>query len=639
MTKYLHSLSMASYTGQKYAYYFKKRAQALDYSKALSMNHFYQGFIGRSSKVGKFINTKVIDTPSGLVGLLSTFSESPWLNLQYSHNIMTLAEGRDLFNPKVAKKPLNLTFIKEPEPVFVYGVNYGTPYNVSPYINYLYQGYEAKGIAQSILGNYASSALANMNQGEKRTRSIRHYFIEQATKTKQTPYSLAHSNLKLEIFESAFESMNIYFTSRYSKKAISPNIITSAFALSGEYGRFFGNTCITEMPDPSEKDYLEGAGRAEILSCFINAAGSFNLLVIGINDDDFFFLEKWEDNDWTDHYYGESPEDEAGKMLGWLPNTLGEPIGVMLKDHCAIYVSGIRAHYYEEKEEKEEGGNGEDEEEQEQEKQITLKAQTATIKLIFEYKEKEQSLSFKDTELIEHDASGTSKNYEDLGGTDKDYWNIYHTLWGANVNNHAVVLVNNTRHKRSETSRSNFMGDSVEDEEDIKNFIHLYIDDKVYPFDCEQLGFYPDITNTRPLFDENQFDPRYADIVTPLISKKFGSVISDSDILFCMTAYPKKDKTILVKFNINNQSFDIIRTDPIKEGQAVATCYQKQTNKSPACILYRIGTQGQAGKVFLSKDTAKTWTQIADSQYTSGGGMYYLGGDQYSVNYGAAFNS
>ncbi|AWM80506.1 hypothetical protein DKL61_09140 [Gammaproteobacteria bacterium ESL0073] len=184
------------------------------------------------------------------------------------------------------------------------------------------------------------------------------------------------------------------------------------------------------------------------------------------------------------------------------------------------------------------------------------------------------------------------------------------------------------------------MGVSVENEEkDIKTFMHLYIDDKVYPFDCEKLGFYPEITSTNPPYDENEFDPRYADIRTPLISKKFGTVISDSDILFCMTAYPKKDKNLLVKFNINSQSFDIIRTDPTKEGQAVATCYQKQTDKSPACIIYRVGIQGQTGKVYLSKDMGKTWTQIANSQYTSGGGMYYLGGDHYTIKYGRAFNS
>lgn len=80
-----------------------------------------------------------------------------------------------------------------------------------------------------------------------------------------------------------------------------------------------------------------------------------------------------------------------------------------------------------------------------------------------------------------------------------------------------------------------------------------------------------------------------------------------------------------------------IREDPIANGQHVATCYQLQTKNSPACILYRIGTQGGKGKVYLSKDTAKTWTEIAESEYTSGGGMYYLGGDNYAIDYGNAF--
>lgn len=83
----------------------------------------------------------------------------------------------------------------------------------------------------------------------------------------------------------------------------------------------------------------------------------------------------------------------------------------------------------------------------------------------------------------------------------------------------------------------------------------------------------------------------------------------------------------------------VFSTRRAAEGEAVATCYQRASKHTPACIIYRVGIQGGDGKVYLSKDTGKTWEKIAYSQYTSGGGMYYLGGSHYSVNYGNAFSS
>ncbi|QQP85063.1 hypothetical protein [Entomomonas asaccharolytica] len=104
MSKYLHSLSIASVSGQKYASYFKNRAKTLDYSNALYMNHFYKGYIGKSIKSGQFINTKVIDSNVCLVGILATFNEVQWLQQQAETHVIELNTGRDVFNPNVKNK-------------------------------------------------------------------------------------------------------------------------------------------------------------------------------------------------------------------------------------------------------------------------------------------------------------------------------------------------------------------------------------------------------------------------------------------------------------------------------------------------------------------------------------------------------
>lgn len=634
MSKYLHTLSIASVTGtKKYAYYFRNRAKTLDYSNAKSLNHFYKGFIGKSIKSGKFINTKVIDTPSRLVNILSSFSESQWLGLQGDINSLNLNAGRDLFNPNVKKNPPAIQLDRQPTYVASYQYMLGTTYSFKPYLNYLFQTYEYTGIARAFLGNYASSPTANINLKQDRTRYIGFNFINYATNHHNGDDNLYTGNINFEIYENSatLTNLNAYLTSRYSRYAISPKVISNGAALSGNLGRFFCCSIVSDMPEPNESiDYLEGAGLHELFCGFINVSGNYTAFKINLQDEQYFYTEAWQDNlnEWQKNTYGQWPT--SNKLIGLLPNILGEPIPIMLKDSIVLYISGVRGHYSSMA--------------SEQGSQPTIKAQTAVAKLTFPYlKDYQMLVPNGKTELIEHDASGSPDNYEELGGTDSDYWNIYHTLWGSNVGDHAVVLVNVTKHKRYQHATSNFLGNSVQDSEtDIETFIHIYIDDEVLEFDCKQLGFYPEIKSSYvTMFSNNIFDKRYPDNRSVLISVKFGTVISNEDVLFCFTSLDKK-KRLLVKFNITNRTFTTIREDSADDGLHVATCYQRQVFKdgkelTPSCIIYRIGVQGSKGKVFISKDTGKTWHKIADSPYTTGGGMYYLGNEYYAINYGKAF--
>lgn len=635
MTKYYHTLSIASVTGtKKYAYYFRNRARTLDYSNAKSLSHFYKGFIGKSTKSGKFINTKVIDTPSRLVNILSSFSESQWLGVQGDINSLNLNAGRDLFNPSIKKNPPSVQLDRQPIYVATYVYKLGGGYTFKPYLNYLFQTYEYTGIARAALGNYASSPTANINLGQERTRYVNYSFINYATNYNNGDDNLYTGNISFEIYENSqtLINLNAYLTSRYSRYAISPKVISSSAALSGSIGRFFCTTIISDMPQPNEQtDYLEGAGLQELYCGFINRAGSYSAFKINLQHEQYFYTEQWQDNksQWLKNTYGQWPS--SNQLMGLLPNILGEPIPIMLKDSIVLYISGVRGHYASMSDSE---GNA----------QPTIKAQTAVAKLTFPYLADYLMLMPNGvTELIEHDASGSADNYQQLGGTDNEYWNIYHTLWGSNVGGHAVVLVNVTKHKRYQYSTSNFLGNSVQNSEnDIETFIHIYINDEVVEFDCQQLGFYPEITSTTTsMFSNNIFSKRYPDNRSALISVKFGTVISNEDILFCFTSLDKK-KRLLVKFNITKRSFTTIREDQADEGLHVATCYQQQVTNNgqeitPACIIYRIGIQGTKGKVYISKDTGKTWHKIADSPYTTGGGMYYLGNEYYSIKYGKPF--
>lgn len=632
MARYLHSISIASITGQKHLYYFKKRANALETGNLNVLNHFYKGYIGKSIKSGQFINTRIIDTPSRVAYILSTFCERQWLSPQSFSNYTSLNEGRDIFNPVVKNMP-SLKLVRDPDKISYYNFNIGTPITSPTGItNYIYQAYEYKDITFSSLSNYANTVTGNIYQGDPRTRGISFNFIGYPISKENGDSQLSTANYLIEIYENAsfLTQQNAYLTSRYPRSAISPKVITNGAAVSGAIGRFLTCTFVADMPDPTDDDYKEGAGSTELLCGFINKANGFSLLRIGINDDQYFYTEAWADNEaeWKNNYYG-SPPSENGKMLGLLPNTLGEPITIMLESSILIYISGVRGHYFK------------------SEDKTTIKAQTAVAKLTFNYNQANQAIAYTGNSIIEHDASGSPSNYEELGGTDKDYWNIYHTLWGSRVGNSSVVLVNVTKHKRFAESSSNFLGNSIENKDtDIERYFHIYINDQVVEFACDDVGFYPEVKNTELyLFNENIFNEEKPDTTTPLISKKYGTVISDQDILFCMVNYPQKDKLLLVKFNINSKSFQVIREDSKSSGQHVACCYQRQTTDNngveliPACIIYRVGKQDTSGKVYLSKDTAKTWQEIADSPYSMGGGMYYLGGQYHSVDYGDAFDN
>ncbi|MFD1259442.1 hypothetical protein [Entomomonas asaccharolytica] len=673
MSKYLHSLSIASVSGQKYASYFKNRAKTLDYSNALYMNHFYKGYIGKSIKSGQFINTKVIDSNVCLVGILATFNEVQWLQQQAETHVIELNTGRDVFNPNVKNKIKegSIKIKREPKKLGYLYYSLGSESSEKPYVEYRASAVERSIISVSENIRYKDNNTGSLDgwndadswpdgyKGAKRSRCWSYFFIERGIARKELKGNGYLGNLAMTIFENSntLKQLDISIAQRKPRGgALLPYIaIGGSYAMAYNSLRIMGGVCFCENPNPeilketstsiTYKDYYAGYGQAALFIFVLDTRnGSYTPIRLQVtpthsSEEAFFYLEKYEENadKWRDAASLISvPPKEGGKWLGYLPNLLGQPLIVGTSKGFAIYLSGVRSHY---SERTSTSGGG---------TYNVYDSQTAVLRVYFKLRE-DGALAFEETKVIEHDASGNSQTSKKFGGTDGAFWNIYHTLWADTVGDKEIVLVSNTRHKRYDEAAANYAGESsIEDMNDpdtnLETFFHLYIDGKIYKFDTAKLKFGANlISENDTTYRHHKYLWLYADIFPITWGRKYGTVISDTEVLFCFRSYPKHEENLLVKFDIETQTFEVLKRTPKADGDIVATCYQKKvTDKNgkeiiPAGIIYRVGTQGKSGKVYISKDSAKTFHKIIDSPYTAGGGLYFLGNEFYAINYSNAF--
>lgn len=644
-------------------WFFKKKANTLYLSGKRKLDSMFEGFIGRSirSDIGiTTIKTTVIDTPIRLIGLLSNFNELPWDSPQWFGHVIKINAYRDNLDPNQEASIIKFN-VKE-------AINNKAPYFTSldindakiiknPFLNYYYPCYETEvlSFAYNIVNSQKYKTALTTDKDDVALRAGAFVFLDLAIIKKEDGNQGFSDNLMVMIRENTGFMEKYTFSTKFDKDAVSPRELCPLFSAAKSNLKLFGGAVFYDAPIPKKGEYLDGWGEAKIMLClFIHKkfSYSFNSIELDGVDKNYFKLDKWDKYDWNDSasgVLGQIPDNK--KLQGYMPNKIDNLIPVLYSENIngeeqnrfKLFFSGVRCI-----------GTKQDG------KQV-IQAQTALVSLAFEINDKARLVEQK---IIAHDLSGYAQdaNFKENGATDSKKWSIYNLFWGGRIGTNEVLLVHVTKHKRFKNSITNYVGSSTEDRHQIGTsnvelFLHVYINGKLHEFEYQNLGFQPMLYNDYAIIRENLYNRNYAECNTPILNKKYGSIVSEDAALFCFIGYlePKKNvrevrnedvkETCLVKMTLENEKpvFNIIRKDSSTKGcNNVVTCYQQEIKKqgkiiTPFAAFYRIGDEGVKGETYLTRNSGKTWDLVNNDKYNYGGGLYFIGNQFYKKTHGKAF--
>lgn len=386
---------------------------------------------------------------------------------------------------------------------------------------------------------------------------------------------------------------------------------------------------------------------------------------------------------------------EAGvPFQGYMPNNIGLPVAVMFDDRVEFYSDyRVTRTWVDERDDIYPGLTP-------LTMQTQTGIFRVTVPYTINEGEQTAQVGAMSNTLLVSDISGAAENgsFEELGGDREDYHRLYRVRWAGNVGGRAVVIASMIKHKRWETPPENPLpeggpilsdlgaavirqtaqsginlghsvrwtysyetpngaivngnktwslgntvkipgddGDGLEWQDAVG--VVMLVDGVATEWDAKALGWCLLRNTTAQLVRED--DWRWE-----TVTQKWAVAISDTEIALCAYSFPYVPGVTtckLLKINVVSGAITLLRTDDIPSTTArpAITCYQRRIVKDDKavepCLIYRLGSQTQAGWMDLSKDGGDTWTRIWDGPATPGMGAFYVGSPVWTPEYGEVF--
>lgn len=382
-------------------------------------------------------------------------------------------------------------------------------------------------------------------------------------------------------------------------------------------------------------------------------------------------------------------------MQADMPNRMGGPLIAMMDDRVDVYVDYRMARTW--IDERDGGFPGA--------RPVSVQMQTGIVRFSYpysiDYEAKTYSLGSFSRQAIVSDVSGAVDNcFDELGGDREDFHRLYRVRWAGNVGGRSVVIASMIKHLRWErepsvgpgvppsfsmmraTACSSISGDNSivwqytyyppgEDPVNGWNSTNTHQGvrlpgDPTFPGNWrDSVGAVMYVDGVATEWDSmatgwslirapEELRCRLDDWLWESSTSKFGTVVSDTDMVLCAYSFPPEtnewgEPTNLVckllRINVITGSVTELRQDPIPSGSAIPaiTCYQREYSAGEEtlgpCLIYslcRFGSDG--GWVEMSKDGGDTWDRIMEGQYLPDLGTYYIGSAIWGPEYGNIFN-